>query len=291
LWLGSGAWSKPAATTLGQLILVKFVTTADNAYYGNARQTPLSLLIERFRAFGSQPLSLWRQFRPDNSGPIVISVHIPKCGGTSFQHVLLRLYGKKRVWLNYDPAIFCPTQVRCNLIPPGVRCIHGHFMSDAFDACVPRFELVTWLRHPVERVISNYHHFLRHPDPGDPRCRELLGRGLSLEQFAELDLMRNEMTRYMAGKPVEAFKFIGIMERFEESLKAFGAAVGVPVPAEAPRENVNPYRTTGNYPVSNRTYQRILELNLHDLMTYDLAMAQLDHRRSLCSSGRSATEG
>ena len=239
------------------------------------------VLIRRFHALGPHVPSLQRSWpRSRNNGPLVISVHIPKCGGTSFQHILLRIYGKKRVWLNYDPAIFSPAQARCDLIPPRARCIHGHFMSTTFDACVPQLELVTWLRHPVQRVVSEYHHFLRHPDTDDPCCRELLGRRLSLEQFAELNLMRNTMTRYMAGKPVEAFKFIGIMERFKESLKAFGAAFGIPVPAEPPYENVNPYRTTENYPISDRTYQRILELNLSDLATYELAMARLNCEES-----------
>jgi Sulfotransferase family len=236
------------------------------------------VLIRRFRAVGPHAPSLRRRPRSRDGieRPIVISVHIPKCGGFSFQRVLLRIYGKKGVWLNYGPAISSPTQARCDPIPPGVRCIHGHFMSNAFDTCATPFELVTWLRHPVERVISNYYHFLRHPDQ-NPCCRELFDKRLSLEQFAELDLMRNEMTRYLAGKPVEAFRFIGILEEFEESLKAFGAVFGIQVPAAPPRENVNPDRITENYRVPDRTYQHILALNGRDLMTYNLAMARLGY--------------
>ena len=133
---------------------------------------------------------------------MIISVHIPKCGGTSFRHVLRDIYGES-LWLNYG-AIFSQPQAAPGLIPGGTRCIHGHFLGDAFDELVPRPRLVTWLRHPVERVVSNYYHFLRSPDPRDTCCRDLIEKGLSLEQFAELDWMRNEATRYMAGKPVEA---------------------------------------------------------------------------------------
>jgi hypothetical protein len=205
---------------------------------------------------------------------MIVSVHIPKCGGISFQHVLRRIYGRRGLWLNYG-AFTNRTEARYELIPAGTQCIHGHFLADTFDDFVPQPELVTWLRHPVERVVSNYHHFLRHPDPGNPCCRALLERRLTLEEFAELDLMRNEATRYLAGRPVEAFKFIGIMENFAESLAMFGAAFGVAVPEEPPRENVNPGRVTDRYPMTCRTYEDILALNLRDLMTYEVARAQL----------------
>lgn len=207
---------------------------------------------------------------------MIISVHIPKCGGTSFRHVLQDIYGSD-LWLNYG-AVFSRPQATADLLPRGARCIHGHFLGDAFDELVPQPDLVTWLRHPVERVVSNYYHFLRSPDLRDACCRELLEKNLSLEQFAELDWMRNEATRYMAGKPAESFRFIGILERFNESLQIFGDTFGLPVPPEAPRVNVNPTRTTDSYPLSPRTYEHILGLNLRDLMTYDLASAMLDCR-------------
>jgi len=206
--------------------------------------------------------------------PVIVSIHIPKCGGISFQHVLRGIYGKKRLWLNYG-AFINREQARYDLIPPGTRCIHGHFLADTFDELVPQPELVTWLRHPVQRVVSNYYHFLRHPDPGNPCCRELLEKRLSLEKFAELDFMRNEATRYLAGKPLSAFKFVGIMEKFEESLAVFGTTFGVSVPTEPPRENRNPGRFTDTYPLCPRTYDHILSLNLRDLMVYGQVLAQL----------------
>jgi len=190
--------------------------------------------------------------------------------------VLQEIYGEA-VWLNYG-AIFSQPQASPDLLPRGIRCIHGHFLGDAFDGLVPKPRLVAWLRHPVERVVSNYHHFLRSPDMRDACCRELLEKGLSLEEFAELDWMRNEATRYMAGKPAESFEFIGILERFAESLRVFAETFNVPVPIEPPRENVNPARTGETYALSPQTYAHILGLNMRDLAAYDLANALLDRR-------------
>jgi len=208
---------------------------------------------------------------------MIISVHIPKCGGISFQHILRSIYGSRRVWLNYG-TIFnrADARARGNQMPGGIRCVHGHFLSDAFDQVIPDGERVTWLRRPVERVISNYYHFLRHPDPANPCCRELWQRGLSLQKFAELPMMRNEMTRYLAGKPLRSFKFVGIMERFPDSLQLFSSTLNVPVPSCPPRENVNPNCREGHYQIPDWLHAHIEELNRADLVIYDAAVAELE---------------
>ena len=205
---------------------------------------------------------------------MIISVHIPKCGGTTFQNILQDIYGKRRVWLNYT-ANLSEGRPPATAVPWLTRCIHGHFLSDAFDRTLPGAELITWLRHPVERVVSNYYHFFRHPDMANPCYRELRGRNLSLGDFAALPAMRNEATRYLAGKPAAAFRFIGITERFNESLQVFGATFGVRLPPARPRENVNPDRAAENYQISPALHDRILALNLADLALYHAASGQL----------------
>ncbi len=216
---------------------------------------------------------------------MIISVHIPKCGGISFQHVLRGIYGNRRVWLNYG-TIFnqADARRRGHLVPPGIRCVHGHFLGDAFDRLLPCGERVTWLRHPVDRVISNYYHFLRHPDPANPCCRELWARGLSLQKFAELPMMGNEMTRYLAGKPLRDFRFVGIMEKFPESLQRFSATFGVPAPGQPPRENVNPHWQGADYGIPDWLYAHLEALNAADLAAYRAALAELG--RALAPSAR-----
>jgi hypothetical protein len=209
---------------------------------------------------------------------MLISVHIPKCGGITFEHVLRRIFGRRRLWLHYEPPPGSQEVMPDRLIPEGIRCVHGHFPSDAFDDLVPQAELVTWLRDPVERVVSSYHHFLRHPDPTNPSCRRMMEERMTLEQFAELGPMRNEAARYLAGKPLSTFRFVGVTDRFSESLEALGDALGIEAPAEPPRENVNPGRLTERYPIPDGTYERIRELNLLDLTAYEEATSLLDVR-------------
>jgi hypothetical protein len=199
----------------------------------------------------------------------------------SFQRVLQRIFGRSRVWLNYT-ANLAEGRPPDTAIPWRTRCIHGHFRSDAFDAAAPGADRVTWLRHPVERVVSNYHHFLRHPDWANPCCRALLEGNLPLAEFAALPAMRNETTRYLAGKPAGDFRFIGVTERFAESLQVFSAIFGVKLPRTLPHENVNPGRHTETYQISPAVRDRILELNLEDLSVYHAAALRLD----LLAAGR-----
>jgi hypothetical protein len=208
---------------------------------------------------------------------MLVSVHIPKCAGTSFRHILRDVYGEA-LWLNYG-NIFVRAQARAELVPRGTRCIHGHFFADAFDDILPRRRLITWLRHPVERVTSNYHHFLRSPDMRDDCCRVLYERKLTLLQFAELDWMRNEASRYLAGKPLSDFAFVGIAEQFSESLDAFGRQFGWTPGIATRRDNTNPDRTTERYTLPEADYEEIAQLNEADMELYEQALAGLPSRQ------------
>jgi hypothetical protein len=205
---------------------------------------------------------------------VVISVHIPKCAGTSFRHVLQRLYGE-RLWLNYE-ACFSREQARHAAVPENVACIHGHFLADTFNDRIAARRLITWVRHPVERLVSNYYHFLRSPDLRDDSCRQLLERELSLREFAELEWSQNVMSRYLAGCPLDAFAFIGVAERFHASLGLFGATVGHAVSGPPPRVNVNPSRPAGRYALPEGERDYLLWLNDADFVLYQSAVARLE---------------
>jgi hypothetical protein len=206
--------------------------------------------------------------------PRIVSVHVPKCAGTSFRHVLETIYGP-RLWPNYG-RVFVREQAQPGCVPEDAVVIHGHFMADAFDEVLPRRRLITWVRHPVERVVSNYYHFLRSPDMRDDCCRVLHEKGLTLTQFAELDWMRNEATRYLARKPLEEFAAVGIAERFADSLEIMAHALHWPSVPVAPRANVNPSRQADHYELSDEERGYFGYLNSADLAWYGEAVVVLE---------------
>jgi hypothetical protein len=214
---------------------------------------------------------------------MIISVHVPKSAGTSFRKVLDEVSGA-RIWYNYG-TIFSREQARPELVPPGIKFIHGHFLADAFDDLFPGSQMITWVRHPVERLVSNYHHFLRTPDMRDDCCRALHEHKLSLREFADLEWMRNETTRYLANKPLKDFEFVGISERFNESILQFCETFGYRNAVRFPHDNVNPDRKTERYELSPEDREHILSRNAVDLAWYQQAVRRLDEAAARNSSG------
>jgi hypothetical protein len=205
---------------------------------------------------------------------MLVSVHVPKCAGTSFRRVLEGVYGEA-LWLTYG-SVVTRDNVRSEAVPAGTACIHGHFFADTFDDIFPGRTLITWLRDPVERVVSTYHHFLRSPEMHDETCRALIENQLTLVEFAELAWMRNGVTRYLAGKPLEAFAFLGVAERFSDSLKDFSRRFCGGRPLAEVRDNTNPSRLTDRYPMPRAERDRLLELNKEDVARYKAAQERLD---------------
>lgn len=196
---------------------------------------------------------------------MILSVHIPKTAGVSFRKILAQLY-QEDFMLKYWQMTDAYGQVVTS-IPGNVRCIHGHYSPDVLLPLYPNARLITWVRDPVERVVSSYFHRLREPDWQHPVTRELHEKKLSLVEFASIELMRNEMARYIGARPIEDFAFIGLVEAFEDSLAWFCRKFGFARTA-IPRENCNPERQTNRYAIDAATRRKIAALNEQDFEIY-----------------------
>ena len=109
----------------------------------------------------------------------------------------------------------------------------------------------------------------------DDCCRALHERKLSLREFADLDWMKNLATRYLAGKAVGEFQFVGITEHFQESMRYFCGIYGFRTVMVLPHENTNPDRRTATYRLSPDDRAYILERNADDLAWYEQALERL----------------
>lgn len=208
---------------------------------------------------------LGRALPRGDGSDMTLSVHIPKTAGVSFRKILAQLY-QEDFMLKYWQMTDAHGQVVTS-IPANVRCIHGHYSPDTLLPLYPKARLITWVRDPVERVVSSYFHRLREPDWQHPVTRELHEKKLGLVEFASLELMRNEMARYIGARRIEDFAFIGQMEAFEDSLACFCREFGFS-PTAVPRENCNPERRASRYPIDAATRSKIAALNERDFEIY-----------------------
>jgi hypothetical protein len=196
---------------------------------------------------------------------MLLSVHIPKCAGVSFRTTLAQLFGAGFV-LHYWNITDAWGRHQAD-IPPDTTCIHGHFAAHILAERYPDAPLITWVRDPVERVVSSYYHRLRTPDWRHPVSIELHAKKLTLLQYAELKLVRNEMARFFGNMRPADFTFIGLVDDFDASVDRFYEKFQLPR-LPVPHENINPERRTRFYELRDDELRQLLDLNQDDLNLY-----------------------
>ncbi len=198
---------------------------------------------------------------------MIVSVHIPKSGGSSFRQNLIQEYGDQ-LWVDYSRQ-WSRTDAPLANIPTGIKCLHGHFEADAFESCFTNHIHITWIRHPVSRIVSLYNHILLKPDMENTYIREIHVNKPNLVEFAEIDWVRNHMLQYIGTKLPEDFAFIGILEEYEESIKRCANILSwrhVPVPIWSNR-NTDSSKTL----LTKEESKKILQLNREDMDWYQAA--------------------
>lgn len=167
----------------------------------------------------------------------LISLHIPKTAGTSFYHMLRQQYGDKNtVRLDVGTA----KGKRINMLPMDEayigkkpKVVHGHFTkADLYDS-LPLSEdipIITWLRDPVERVISNYYYLGKILDGiVNEKSRDvniLSKMQKSLTEYAQLEQCRNRLSKFLDGLQLKDLAFVGIVEHFDEDSARLAKMMG-----------------------------------------------------------------
>jgi len=203
-----------------------------------------------------------------------ISIHIPKTGGKTFLGILSKLYNGKLCHDKKDiphtgkwgyPKSYMKYDV-----------IHGHFIYDKYiHLNVP---YIVWLRDPVKRLISQY--FFQkvrgcsRRKGNDVHQVRLIREHMNIVQFAQMKA--NIMTDvYLCGRPLESFAFVGILERFDDSLKLFEKFTGKKINFSYPIQNVQgvkPYISPGQK-------KQIAAHNKKDIAYYNNALRRFDREK------------
>ena len=192
------------------------------------------------------------------SAPIYF-VHIPRTGGTTLKELISRQFPADRCLLAGSRRRFA--EVMDALSDADKRRLL--FVSAHWDTSVTRLlgrapQFVTMLREPAERLRSHWEIIRRMPEH---RLHAEVMAGMSfltwLDHAAGGALERDRMTRQIAGvmdgdaatapqgeglvelacERLEEFRFFGIREAYEDSLRLLAATFDWPDFGEAPRLN------------------------------------------------------
>lgn len=237
---------------------------------------------------------------------MLISVHLPKTAGTSFEHSLRQHFGAqlKRRYAD-KPLHHHPLRRNLRAAREGLGgghrqeaasptgCVHGHFLPLSYRHLARRADVtfVTWLREPIDRLLSHYHYWRRFagmPDARDTaqdttqhKMQDKLWRRMheenwSFEQFARRRELRNVYRAFLWGFPRERFDFIGITEHYASDLREFGQRF-LDRDLRPAEENRNPEPGEG-YSIDRGLRDKLERLHARDLALYRFALERRARR-------------
>jgi hypothetical protein len=158
----------------------------------------------------------------------MIFVHVPKTGGTTMKHILKNIYGQgfrsdkteysnMRQVLRGDKKKPSPYNYKKGF--DKFSCVIGHFPLSKYEWLKNDRLFVTWLRDPIERMISMF------------TKRKEMGFMRGMPDFMDIDIF--EYSRRMPrsyeiylDRPLDMLDFIGFTETYNKSLKEMESMLG-----------------------------------------------------------------
>ncbi|NEP44078.1 MAG: sulfotransferase family protein, partial [Okeania sp. SIO2H7] len=222
-----------------------------------------------------------RTVKPDCSRIEIISVHVPKTGGTTFKKVLKQVYQDEEIFFDYPHK----GPIRNKLLTSDrslTRVIHGHFPGNKYDYKYPHARKIIWLRNPINRLISHYFFWKSWQVltfPQETIEEDELAR---VVEFAERPEVRNILAaNFLQNQSLTDFYFVGIQEFFREDLVQLEQCLKWPN-FELEDKNKNPYP---EYQLllkklleSSEIISKIGELNREDREIYREALSLREER-------------
>lgn len=201
-------------------------------------------------------------------------IHIPKTAGTSFKSALSKCVGDNKVVLNYGiesedtSTLFLDNKEDMYNFSKVIRskkvsAYIGHFQ---LKHCVYLFSpqnIVTMLRDPVDQVYSHYRHLLR--------AGSFSG---SLRDFVQNRQFQNVQSKYLNGYSEAHLAFVGITEKYDESIKLFNAVFDINMDSLFKNQDVSSYDA-----LSSDDIELIKVNNTLDIWLYSRGLHLFDERQ------------
>lgn len=224
-------------------------------------------------------------------------LHLPKTAGTTLNSIFEANFGPEAIISAYDEAGLAAVENLDADALARLKLIQGHIFIRDFSQLLHGpvgFRVLTFLRDPVERLVSEYHFLKTWPE--QHLYRPLNDNNVSLREYVTSDepLYRwrgkNLMTHLLAGiggGPEEklerakrhlagGFVFFGLCERFDESLLMLQQHAGLKNLLYE-RRNVQKSRPKAD-DLDAETLDIIREHNQLDLALYAFAQAEFERR-------------
>lgn len=203
---------------------------------------------------------------------LILSLHIPKAAGTTLIHAYRNAFGDRVLYHNAHPDIVYTTP-RVDL-EKSYDIIHGHLdMSRLVEMIDADTKIVTFLRDPVQRVVSSYQYHLN-PQVQNDIATLVRSTNMGLMEFADMPGQKDLQSRMIRPVGRHRLDFIGFSETFRASLEQLSRCIGVAL-SNPGEENVNPQKRAGaDYSIPEHVRDYIRSRNAQDQELYDWARAR-----------------
>lgn len=210
---------------------------------------------------------------------LLVFIHIPKTAGTSFRVGLEKVISQEKFAYDYGADGYLTSHFIRELIykennflktkqqisTAGISILAGHFHASKYLSDFAECSFCTFLRDPIQRTISEYKHLVKHE-----------GYQESLESFASNAEYRNRQSQLLALLPLHKIGFLGITERYAESLNLFRLQFEVTLSHEytnIARDNLNTQHLE-----SEEAMSILEENNQEDIALYQQAILEFENR-------------
>jgi Sulfotransferase family len=223
-------------------------------------------------------------------------IHIPKTAGMTFRTVVEDHFCNDEIC----PATVEEMMPQVNLQDlPNYRLLRGHLVNVDFRTLLPQKQFVhaTMLRQPVAQLVSHYDYIRRMPtDPDYAKVKEMPLEEF-VQDFAIANLRRNTQTYHVAKaarfniehlpaqdifeialESLDHFAFVGLLERFQDSLFLLSYIFGWRPIMNTRKENANDPKSDRSFHeeryadrLSSATLHLIQESTQLDQQLYDYA--------------------
>lgn len=215
-------------------------------------------------------------------------VHIPKTAGTSFRLGAERYFGIENIVYDYSPSAPETSTLVTNLLYGGTSdfwrfkkvceqrqtaMVGGHVNVGRFVSLFGVGQTATFLRDPLQRMASEYAHFVRHNNYEG-----------SFKDFYSRPIIHNLQSKILQGVSLEAIGFMGLTERYSESLTQLNAHYSFAIPQREDNLGKPSFDALHKIPLDDQF--EFNRLNEKDILLYQQAITLFNQRHEFFQKGK-----